>query len=147
MNLPALLFAFVVGALLPLQVGVNAQLREPLGHPLMAALANFVVGTVALALLLLALRVRWPGAAQLMAPPLYLWCGGLLGALYIVSTVLLGPRLGAATLLALVVAGQMLASLVFDHYGLAGFEPHPVNPWRLLGVALLIGGVTLIVRN
>jgi len=36
--------------------------------------------------------------------------GGLLGAVYIVATIVLAPRLGAATLVAALVAGQIVAS-------------------------------------
>jgi transporter family-2 protein len=73
--------------------------------------------------------------------------GGLLGATYVAVSALLGPRLGSATLLALIVGGQLLMSLVLDHYGLVGFETHAMNGWRLLGATLLIVGVVLIVRH
>jgi bacterial/archaeal transporter family-2 protein len=54
------------------------------------------------------------------------------------------PSLGAATLIALVVAGQMLTTITFDHFGLFGLTPHPVSLSRLAGAALLIAGVILI---
>jgi transporter family-2 protein len=58
----------------------------------------------------------------------------------------LAPRLGAATLVAALVAGQMVASLLIDHYGWVGFAVHPVNPVRILGAALVVGGVVLVQR-
>ena len=58
--------------------------------------------------------------------------------------ILLAPRLGAAPLIAAVVAGQMLASVALDHYALAGFPPHPVTLQRVAGVILVIGGVALV---
>jgi transporter family-2 protein len=45
------------------------------------------------------------------------WTGGVFGTIYIVVSILLLPHLGAATVVALLVTGQMLGSLVFDHYG------------------------------
>jgi transporter family-2 protein len=57
---------------------------------------------------------------------------------------LLIPRLGAAMVIALIVAGQMLGSLAFDHFGLLGVPVHPANVPRLMGAALLVGGVILI---
>jgi transporter family-2 protein len=54
------------------------------------------------------------------------------------------PRLGAASTIALVVAGQMLASLVFDHFGLLGLARHPATPARGLAAALLIAAVLLM---
>ncbi|MBV9521765.1 MAG: DMT family transporter, partial [Alphaproteobacteria bacterium] len=55
-----------------------------------------------------------------------------------------GDRAVAEHALALILAGQMLASLAFDHYGLFGIAPHPADLPRLAGAALLIAGVALI---
>src|SRR5215469_2730639 len=74
------------------------------------------------------------------------WLGGLLGAYYVIWTVIAGPRLGAATLLALVVLGQLSCSLLVDHFGWLGFPLHPLSVTRLAGAALLFGGVLLITR-
>ena len=57
---------------------------------------------------------------------------------------LMVPRLGAATVLAQIVVGQMLGSLVFDHFGLLGIPQHPATLIRLAGTAFLILGVVLI---
>ena len=138
--------AFVSGLLLTVQVGMNAALRTPFGNPGTAALANFVVGTVGLVGYLLITRAEWPGRAALTGAPAWAWFGGLLGAFYVASSVIVGPRLGAAALLALTVFGQIVASLVVDHYGWLGFPQHPFNLTRLAGALLLLAGVILIVR-
>jgi transporter family-2 protein len=56
------------------------------------------------------------------------------------------PRLGAATtlVLALIVVGQMLGALTFDHFGLLGLPQHGVSPVRLASAACLIIGVVLV---
>jgi transporter family-2 protein len=74
------------------------------------------------------------------------WSGGIIGALYVLAAVVLAPRLGAGTLVAAVVAGQMITSLVLDHYGLIGFPVHPLSAVRFIGAALIIMGVVLIQR-
>ncbi|HEY8714285.1 MAG TPA: DMT family transporter, partial [Candidatus Acidoferrum sp.] len=68
----------------------------------------------------------------------------LFGAIYIAISILLVPRLGAAIVIGLIVAGQMLGSLAFDHFGLLGIPVHPASFPRLVGAALLITGVILI---
>ncbi|HET7599513.1 MAG TPA: DMT family transporter [Gemmatimonadales bacterium] len=144
--LVALLLAFGAGVLLPVQAGINADLGRVLGSSLGAALASFLIGTVGLAVGLL---LHGAGASSSHAwarSEWWQWSGGLLGALYVVATIVLAPRLGAATLIATVVAGQMLASLVLDQYGLVGFPLHPATWPRLLGAALVMGGVILIRR-
>jgi len=76
--------------------------------------------------------------------PWWIWSGGLLGAFLVASTVVLAPRLGAASMVALIVAGQMLASICLDHFGWIGYPVHPVSGLRMLGVFFLVGGVVLI---
>lgn len=147
MNLALLALAVLIGAGLSVQVGLNAQLRQQFGDPGLAALGNFIVGTTALLIYLALTRATWPSVGTLRGVPPTQWLGGLLGATYVAAAALLGPRLGSATLLALIVGGQLLMSLLLDHFGWVGFETHAMNGWRLFGAALLIVGVVLIVRH
>lgn len=139
--------AFAVGMVLIIQVGMNSTLRARLGSPLLAALISFLVGTVVLALLVLLSRAPLPNRAQLLALPGWAWLGGVLGAFYVVVSVIVGPRIGAAALLALIVLGQLVTSLTVDHFGWLGFPQHTLTPLRLLGAALLFGGVLLVVHR
>ncbi len=138
--------AFLIGLMLPLQAGINAQLRTGMGHPLLPAIASFAAGTLALVVVAVVARVRLP-ATPLSAIPWWHWTGGLLGAFYITAAVILAPRLGAATLMAAVVAGQMMTSLVLDARGWVGFSQQPLTPARLGGGLLVIAGVLLISRR
>ncbi|HET6757332.1 MAG TPA: DMT family transporter [Burkholderiales bacterium] len=147
MRISYFLLAFTIGAGVAVQAGLNAQLRDYVGHPLFAALTNFVVGTLCLIGLLLVLRVPWPAAVGMKTAPIWLWLGGLLGAFYVASAVLIAPKLGAAVMFALLIAGQVAMSLILDHYGLIGFPRHPIGFWRIIGGALLVVGVVLVVRN
>lgn len=147
MNIWLMVIALLIGAGLSVQVGLNSQVRHHLGDPALAALGNFLVGTVAIVAYLLLMRVSWPTGAALRAVPPVNWLGGLFGATYVAAAALLAPRLGAAPLLALLIGGQLLMSLLLDHYGWIGFQVHPVNGWRVLGTVLLVTGVVLIVRN
>jgi transporter family-2 protein len=141
-----LLLAVFIGSLLPVQTGVNAQLRTFLGHPVATALVSFGVGALGLLTAILCLAIPIPLASAWSQSVWWQWSGGLLGAIYIAGVVVLAPRLGAGTLIAAVVAGQMIASLVLDHFGWMGFPEHPVDGLRLLGGGLVILGVALIQR-
>lgn len=141
-----IILAVLVGFMLPVQAGINAQLRLTMGHPIPTAFVSFLVGTLALGAIALALRTPVPAVRAMGAAPAWHWVGGLLGAIYIAAAVVLAPRLGAATMTASVVAGQMLASLLLDHYGLVGFAVKSATPGRLLGALLVIGGVRLMMR-
>lgn len=141
-----ILLAVLTGAALPVQAGVNSELRSALGHPVLAATVSFFVGTVALAAYTVAARLAIP-AGTLSRTLWWHWTGGLIGAFFVACAIVLAPRLGAATLVAAVVAGQMVASLVLDHYGLVGYPRHPMDLWRLAGGLLVIAGVFLIQRH
>jgi transporter family-2 protein len=140
------LMAALVGAGITIQVGMNATVRMTIGSPILAAIVNFVVGLAALLLLAVASGARVvPGSVATV--PAWAWFGGLLGATYVAATTVLGPKLGAASFLALTLAGQMFAALLVDHYGVIGFPQSPLTPTRLLGTALLVAGVLLIMRR
>ena len=141
-----LALALGLGVLLPIQAGVNAQLRVSLGPPIAAALVSFLVGTAVLALGAALARIPIPLGAGWLRSPWWHWTGGLIGAAYVAGAIVLAPRLGAATLVAAVVAGQMVASLLLDHFGWVGFPVHEVSAARLIGAALIIAGVVLVQR-
>jgi transporter family-2 protein len=139
-----LLFALLAGAMLPFQFGINSQLASWVDSPLRATLVSFAVGTLALLAVMLAAFRDWPSAGRIGDAPWWVWVGGLLGAFYVLGSVVTAPRLGAATLVAMILAGQAVASLLVDHFGWVGFEENPVTPGRLLGMALVAVGVALV---
>jgi transporter family-2 protein len=91
-----------------------------------------------------ALRDQFPGWAVIARSNAISWTGGVFGAIYIAISILLVPRLGAATVIALLVAGQMLGSLTFDHFGLFGLPVHHVTAPRGIGAVLLLAGAVLV---
>jgi transporter family-2 protein len=147
MQTGAYLVTAAIGGLLALQVGLNAVMRSHTGTALSAALINFVIGSVALAAVLLATRGPLPTGAQLAGAPWWAWLAGLGGAAYVASSAVLGPLIGGAAFLACVVAGQMAGSLLLDHYGWIGFPERPITTARLIGAALVVVGVVLLARE
>ena len=139
-----ILFAVVAGAGVAMQAVINSRLRFILGAPIWAASTQFVVGLATLAIVAAATRQALPSAAALARTPWWMWTGGLYGAVFIFMTVVATPRLGAALMMAAAIVGQLTAALVIDHYGWFGADVVPITAMRLLGVALLVGGVILI---
>jgi bacterial/archaeal transporter family-2 protein len=140
------LVTFIAGALLTLQVGMNSTLGRISGNVRFAVLMSFIVGTVGLLLYFAVCGVRLPARSSLAAVPLWAWFGGFLGAFYVAVATIVGPRIGAGALLALVVFGQLCASLLVDQFGWLGFPLRPISPARIAGAVLLLSGVGLIVR-
>ena len=141
---PLLLLALVAGFCLPMQAGVNAQLNLITRSSVLTATISFAVGTFALAAYAVILKTSMPAGESVSRAPWWIWTGGILGAFFVVSTIILAPRLGAAAMVAWIVAGQMLASLVLDHLGLIGYPIHPISGLRILGIGMLLVGVVLI---
>jgi bacterial/archaeal transporter family-2 protein len=139
-----ILLALVAGACLPTQAGINAQLNLWARSPVLTAAISFAVGTLSLAAYALITRIPIPEISSASKYPAWIWLGGCLGAFFVFSTTVLAPRLGATTMVALIVAGQMTAGVFLDHFGLIGYTPHPVNLWRMTGVGLMVGGVVLV---
>ena len=109
--------------MLPIQFGINAQLAEWVGGSVRAAFVSFLVGAFALFIAVLVAARGWPDRAG--DAPWWVWTGGLLGAFYVLGSIVTAPKLGAATLVALILAGQAIASLAVDHFGWVGFEEQP----------------------
>ena len=141
---PYVLFAFAAGAALPVQFGINAQLSSWLDSPVRAAFVSFLTGAIILAVAAALLFKPLPSGNRLGHAPWWVWIGGAFGAFYVVASIVAAPRLGAATVVAVIVAGQSLASVVVDHYGWVGFEPRHVSAGRLVGMALVGSGVALV---
>ena len=145
MPLAALFFALVAGALIALQFGVNAALRGFLGgNAFFATFVSYAMGTLTSLACLLALRPVLPSWNRVGAVPWWAWTGGTIGVGYVTASVLLAPKLGATRLIVLVVAGQLLASVLLDHFGLLGYAVRPFNGWRALGCGLLVLAVLII---
>ena len=126
------------------QQGLNADLSRCLGSAPWAAFISYSGGVITMAAVVLFLRASCPSAVSIAKSSWWMWTGGFFGAVYIVAAIILLPRLGAGTVIALIVAGQMFASLAFDQLGILGLAHHPVSLPRLAGAVLLVAGVVLI---
>ncbi len=142
-----LLFAILAGVALPVQFAVNSELRGAVGGPVTAAAVSFLVGTLALAAAVLLSRQEVPALSGATQAPWWAWTGGLLGAFLVAASIILTPRLGAATTVTFIIAGQILASIILDHFGLLNLPVHPVTLQRLGGAALVIAGVVVVLRT
>ncbi len=140
------LYALALGAgvSVAVQQVLNGGLRIALTSPAWAGFVSYVGGLVTMIAVLIALGEKLPSWKAIVDTPWWAWSGGLFGGVFIMLMILLLPSLGAATLIALVVAGQMAAAITLDHFGAFGLAPHPISVSRLLGAALLIAGVVLI---
>lgn len=138
------LLALGAGVSVATQQVLNGGLRASLGSPAWAGLISYAGGLLTMIVAVVALGERTPSWKVMAEVPWWGWSGGLFGGAFILLSILLLPSLGAATLFALVIAGQVLAAVTLDHFGALGLTPHPIGTARLAGAVLLIAGVVLM---
>lgn len=140
-----LALAFAIGCMIPLQAAINNQLKGYLEQStLLAALVSFTVGTIALAIVAVVTGQRVVALGNLTEVRAWQLTGGLLGALFVFGTTLLAPRIGVAKMMALIIAGQVLISILMDRGGWLGLPVREVSATRIAGAILVVAGVVLV---
>lgn len=147
-------YAALMGAMLPVQAGSNVRLGQFAPSMWHATMVNFAIGFASLAVVVLGVMLFGakpePGSPQangfagMLHAPWWAWIGGVLGAAYVSMTIIAAPKLGAVMLLAATVGGQLIGSMIVDHYGLLGFAVREVTPGRIVGLLLLCAGIVLM---
>ncbi len=77
-----------------------------------------------------------------LSPPL----GGLAGAVAVFAGLTLIDKLGAGTVNGLTITANIVTSIAIDHFGLLNAPVHEASHLRLVGGALMVGGIVLISR-
>jgi transporter family-2 protein len=138
--------SLLAGGLLALQAGANTQLSKATGSPFVATTIQVVIAG---GLLLAAAAVTGTTLAfgHLAAAPWWHATGGIATAIYVASTILLFPRLGAVVTVGLFITGQMLASLALDSLGGLGVPRQPPDATAIAGTLAVLAGAVAIVRG
>ncbi|AMM28232.1 hypothetical protein BFR69_15490 [Acinetobacter pittii] len=139
--------AMGIGVAMAFQTAINAQLREQLHSPLQAALLSFFIGTIVLAVMVFFQSAEKPSLSEISNIPWLLWTGGFLGVYAISMSIYTAPKLGFLTFTGLVVFGQLLISMLLDHFGWLGTEKTPVTWQRFLGGVIIFVGVLLTLQR
>jgi bacterial/archaeal transporter family-2 protein len=139
-----ILLAIFAGVMIPVQTSFNTALSKSLGSPFLSSLVVFIVAAIAVIITIAVTKTGLPGIETMQSAPWWSWFGGILGGAYIVILIFLTPKLGVGTVTGLVVAGQIIAAVIIDHFGLLNFPVHELSIYRIAGVLMMIGGVILV---
>ena len=140
-----MLLAVLAGAALPIQASINAEFAARGATPLWAAGISAALTALTLAAVAsLFLRIPAPSPTLFTKIPPWLWCGGFLGVIVLGVMSSVPQRIGAATMIVCFIAGQVICSMVLDHFGALGLPQQSISAGRLMGAAMIVGGVTLV---
>lgn len=140
-------FAALAGVASAVEPGQNAGLAKAFGRPLAAGVVSLGISVVCIAAAMAASgQTGLPSLERLAHVPWWAWLGGLLSALLTIAQLFVSKRIGAAPFLGIIVTAGVATSILLDHFGLVGFDTHPLNLWRAVGGGLMIAGVAFVVR-
>ena len=144
MNVLVYVVPFVAGILNAVHSGTNAKLTETLGRPWWASVMVCAIAGLVLFVGVLVTWEKFPEFSRIAGTPWWAWAGTAIAGVPVITTLLYAGRLGGAAFNGLVITATMITSILLDHYGLLGFSVHPANVWRIVGGAIMLGGMTLI---
>jgi bacterial/archaeal transporter family-2 protein len=140
----ALLLSAFAGMLVAMQPPINSKLGGAVGT-FAAATISFLVGTAVL--FTVAVISGGTHLGGLRGVPWWYFAGGLIGAVFVASSLVTVRTLGAGGVVAATIAGQLTGAAVIDQFGLLGLSKTPLSATRVVGIALLAVGVFLVVRK
>ncbi|MGV3042973.1 DMT family transporter [Staphylococcus rostri] len=144
---PWLVLGLIFGFAPPIQAAINSALGQSVGSPIFAALVSFTVGAVTLFVITAITHRRFN---ILRVHPEYgslrWWhfLGGILGLLYVVTNIILTAQIGVTYTLITVMLGQIVISLIIDHFGLLGITPRKISQQRIMGLIIILLAICLI---
>jgi bacterial/archaeal transporter family-2 protein len=136
----------IAGALQAWGPPMNGALRNALTNPWLASLVAFLPVIALLVCIFLCLPRPLPTAEGIAAMPWWAPLGGLIGAFAVIAGLLFVSQVGAGAFAGLTITANILMSLVIDKFGWFGMEVHPLSGGRMLGAALMVGGIALIAK-
>lgn len=139
--------AIAIGALLSLQPPINVVMARILGNPLLAASISIAISLVFILFIWLIYGKGAGNLTQVNALPWWVIIGGVIGVVVVVGGIIVAPVLGIALFFICVVAGQLLGSILADHFGAFGMQVQPVNVKKLLGIGLVLAGAILVQKS
>ena len=122
------------------------KLGERIGSLEAVMVAAIVTGVLVLPVLVV-VRQGFGGMGETLAQPWWMLTGGALGAAIVLSITIAAPKIGTTAVVALLIAGQLVAATVIDRYGWFGFDRVALDWPRVLGIALLAAGAALTLRR
>lgn len=144
MTLQHLALGLTLGAVVAIYFPMIAKSAQILGSAPLANVPFFGIAFVSSVIIAMVTGSRLADFGKFtQIPPVLLSAGGMSAGLIIGSSFLI-PKIGLGAFVVLLVAGQIVAGLVFGQIGLFGIAPQQLTLAKMAGAGLVIAGVYLV---
>ena len=146
MKLLLFVLTIFLGVVLAVHLSMNGQVGASLKNPRVANALFWCIGALAAGIIV---ATGWESGALdgLKGVNPILLTAGALGACLVFAIAWLIPREGAAAVMIMLIAGQVLGGMVLSHFGWLGSPVQKITLTNILGAAVMIGGVLLATRT
>ena len=138
-----LLLAALIGAAFAAQPAINAVAAHTFQSAIPAAVLSIGITLVASSALMV-LTGTTPSLTMIGNLPWWVVLGGLIGVLVVAGGAAIVPVTGVALFFVCLVFGQLLGSIIIDHFGAFGVPVREFSVMRALGLACAAIGVALV---
>lgn len=136
--------ALLLGAIVSIYFPMVAQTAKILGSGPMANVPFFAIALISSIAIAIASGSRVEHFQKISTLPVWLLTAGVMSAGLIIGSSFLIPKIGLGAFFVLLVAGQVLAGMVFGYFGFFGVPASPLTLGKVVGALLVIAGVYLV---
>lgn len=144
MSIHLIALSLLMGAIISIYLPMITQTARILGSGPMANVPFFAVALLSSIVIAVGTGSRMEQFRSIGTLPLWLLTAGIMSAGMIIGSSFLIPRIGIGAFFVLLVSGQVLAGLVLGYFGLFGVPASDLTIGKVVGAALVIGGVYLV---
>lgn len=144
---PYMLAALAVGIVVSFQPPMNGMLARSVGSAYGAAAVSIGIAFASILLFMLVAGHGEISRRTLGSVPWWVYLSGTVGAAFVAAGAAIAPVTGGLVFFICIVAGQLIGSMLVDHFGAFGLEVRAMTPMRLLGLAMVLGGAVLVSQS
>ncbi|MGX4599985.1 DMT family transporter [Faecalimicrobium sp. JNUCC 81] len=125
------------GALLALMVSLNGTVGKASGNYASSVIIH-IIGLVGIIIVLIATKSK---IKNLKGIPFYMFTGGLIGVLTVIFSNISFAKLGVSLTISLGLFGQLITSIIIDHFGYFNLPVNKFNKKKIIGFVIIILGI------
>lgn len=139
-----MIWAVFIGMFSAMQQAINGRLGALLHSPVQGAFLSFGIGMILIILVTMFMTRNWPTKAMLKQVEPWAFFGGILGALFVLTTVISVPQIGTGLTIMIALVGQLIGSILVQQFGFWHANKSSVKPQQIIGILIMLLGIAII---